>query len=233
MATGSPEEVRGVTNSGQWWGTVGERLQWAIDQQPPEGKRRGVGLLISKLEAEGSPGANYPSITSYLKDQVTPPLDFVVGAARALGVNAAWLAFGDGYPTLEIEMANAPEKDNTVEQEIAAGFAAGFPGQPPPYLMGNRALRSLWIFFARSPGLASDSEAFFYDGAKKAAEAVRAPLDALGIDARELRARTADIYITQVALALQVLLSDPQVQDGLLAVGRGAADLRPEEEAEG
>lgn len=79
--------------------TLGSRLRSAIDGLPPEGKSRGIGLLISKLD--GAPGANYPSINSYLDDQVNPPLAFIEAAASALGVRKQWLAFGGKEPRTE------------------------------------------------------------------------------------------------------------------------------------
>lgn len=77
--------------------TLGERLRRAIDRQPPEGRSRGIGLLISKIK--GVTGATYPSIASYLEDDVKPPLEFLEAAATALGVRLAWLAFGEGEMT--------------------------------------------------------------------------------------------------------------------------------------
>lgn len=93
------------------WDTLGERLRWAIDQQQPEGKSRGVGLLISRLKEHGALGANYPSINSYLSDKVEPPLAFVREAANALGVRVEWLAFGVGKPTEAEEAARRADLD--------------------------------------------------------------------------------------------------------------------------
>jgi len=83
--------------------TLGGRLGWAIKRQPNEGKSRGVGLLKTKLEKRKAPGANYPSISSYLKDDVDPPLAFIQAAADALGIRKVWLAYGEGAPTEEEE----------------------------------------------------------------------------------------------------------------------------------
>lgn len=78
------------------WETLGGRLQWAIERQPPEGKSRGIGLLIRKLG--DVPGANYPSIRTYLSDDVDPPLDFLLKAAEALKVDPGWLILGGSDP---------------------------------------------------------------------------------------------------------------------------------------
>jgi len=91
--------------------TIGGRLGWAIKGQPPVGKRRGIGLLISRLEERKAPGANYPSISGYLQDQVDPPLAFITAAAGALGVREAWLAFGEGAPTEQEEAARREHQD--------------------------------------------------------------------------------------------------------------------------
>ncbi len=76
--------------------TLGSRLKSAIAAMPAEDKSRGVGLLISKIK--GAPGANYPSINGYLKDEVVPPLAFIEAAAAALGVRKQWLAVGGSEP---------------------------------------------------------------------------------------------------------------------------------------
>lgn len=96
------------------FGSLGARLEWAIERQPPEGKSRGAGLLISKLQNRGSPGASYPSIGSYVKDEVRPPLDFISAASEALSVRPSWLAFGEGAPT---EAEEAERLRRQLEQE--------------------------------------------------------------------------------------------------------------------
>ena len=79
--------------------TRGERLAWAVERFKRQGRHRGIGLLILKLRERGTQGASYPSINSYLRDKVDPPLDFIEAAADILGVRSGWLAFGDGAPT--------------------------------------------------------------------------------------------------------------------------------------
>ncbi|HUF75740.1 MAG TPA: helix-turn-helix transcriptional regulator, partial [Longimicrobiales bacterium] len=50
------------------------------------------------LKLQGVPGANYPSISGYLKNETTPPLEFLIKAADALGVRFEWLAKGGDEP---------------------------------------------------------------------------------------------------------------------------------------
>lgn len=102
------------------WETLGGRLQWAIERQPPEGKSRGVGLLIRKLETAEAPAANYASIGSYLDDKVTPPLTFITAASEALGVREAWLAFNEGEPDEQEEVAAEVATDRLADGEQAA-----------------------------------------------------------------------------------------------------------------
>ena len=90
--------------------TLGGRLRSAIDRQPPEGKSRGVGLLIKKLQEREAPGANYPSINSYLENRVEPPLAFLRAVADALGVRFTWLAVGQGAETEEAEQARSADE---------------------------------------------------------------------------------------------------------------------------
>lgn len=93
-----------------WRNTTGGRLAWALERMPPEGKSKGIGLLISRIE--GTTGATYPSIGGYLKDRVTPPIEFIAAAAKALGVRAEWLAFGIGEPTDLLESKRRRAEDN-------------------------------------------------------------------------------------------------------------------------
>jgi len=51
--------------------------------------------LMKELEDQGMEVA-YQSILRYARGDRNPPLDFVEGVARALGVDAGWLAFGLG-----------------------------------------------------------------------------------------------------------------------------------------
>ncbi len=99
--------------------SIAKRLRWAIDRQEPVGRRRGKGLLIHKLDQAGAPGANYPTLNSYLKerDPVSPPLDFLTAAADALDVRVEWLAFGTG-PRMPVEEEGSP---------LADAARAGFP----------------------------------------------------------------------------------------------------------
>jgi hypothetical protein len=115
--------------------TIGERLRWAINRMPPEGRRRGVALLIHKLD--GVRGATYPSINAYLSNETDPPLEFLDAAAPALGVDKAWLAFGPPHqPTgahakaaTATEAVSVPDFRDTLAPGLvrAVLMGVGFP----------------------------------------------------------------------------------------------------------
>lgn len=100
--------------------TVGKRLKWAIDNQAPQDKSKGVGLLIKKLEARGERGATYATIRSYISGDSRIPLEFVVVASEELGVNREWLAFGVGHPTESHAAVTAASTGATDWQREAA-----------------------------------------------------------------------------------------------------------------
>lgn len=85
--------------------TPGQRLQWAIDQQPAEGRKRGLRMFERAMRARakgvhgGITGATLPSIKAYLNDTAWPSKTFWDEAGAALHVRPEWLAFGKGQPT--------------------------------------------------------------------------------------------------------------------------------------
>jgi hypothetical protein len=95
--------------------TPGERLRWAIENQRPEGKRQGIGLLIAKLDhafGEQKPsgerkfeGTTYPTIRSYLTDSVEAPTSFLKAVAEVLSLSEEWVVLGKGAPTAELGQA--------------------------------------------------------------------------------------------------------------------------------
>lgn len=94
--------------------TIGERLRWAIDRRPADGRKRGLKLFQRDIEErsrarerDGMPkieGASLPSIMSYLpsasrQKAVVPGVAFLEAAADLCGVRVSWLTYGDGFPT--------------------------------------------------------------------------------------------------------------------------------------
>jgi transcriptional regulator with XRE-family HTH domain len=86
-----------------------------------------VGLLIHKLEVGGVPGANYPSISGYMKNEVDPPLAFIKAASETLNVREAWLAFGEGAPTKEEEAARRVRQEKEDTSSPYARILAAIP----------------------------------------------------------------------------------------------------------
>ena len=97
--------------------TLAGRLRRAIDQQPPMGRSRGIGLLLRKLEDRTVRGATYASMTAYLAGQQQPSLDLLRAVAEVTGVDARWLVLGDGHPT----------EAHATEASAAAGAAGAEP----------------------------------------------------------------------------------------------------------
>src|SRR5690606_19588238 len=97
--------------------TLPGRLQWAIAEQPRQGRQRGLRLFqrrmeerAAQVEAEGGPplaGTHLASIQGYISGKVEPSLRFLEEAARVLGVRPAWLAYNDGPPREAERVAGA------------------------------------------------------------------------------------------------------------------------------
>lgn len=91
--------------------TLGERLAGEIQRMPAEGRRRGINLFARKIAQMGAPGGSFPSVKSYLDDEVVPPIEFIEAAAKLFGVRPAWLAFGDGRRTREEQTPSPMQAD--------------------------------------------------------------------------------------------------------------------------
>ena len=79
-------------------GTISERLQEALDRRHWDIQTLKNRVSDLSDEAEGTVrGVGYSSVYGYVKGDIPdPPLSFLKVAAKALGVQRAWLAFGDG-----------------------------------------------------------------------------------------------------------------------------------------
>jgi hypothetical protein len=77
--------------------TAGLRLRRAIEQW---GSQRKLARELADLavETKTQPIASYATVRRYIRDNPTPPLDFLEVASRILNVNFAWLATGQGSP---------------------------------------------------------------------------------------------------------------------------------------
>ena len=105
------------------WRDLKGRLSWAVNQQLPVGRQRGLRLFqrrmeerSKRIEADGEKplvGTALSSVQTYLTGQQSPPLSFLKEAATVLGVREAWLISNQGAPTWAHE-----------EDQLS-------PGQPP------------------------------------------------------------------------------------------------------
>ncbi len=78
-----------------------------------------------EMKRRDVPGASYPTIHRYLKDETSPTLDFLHSAAEVLDVRAAWLATGEGTPTERIDAKR-------ILRHLAAGFSSSGGEAPGP-----------------------------------------------------------------------------------------------------
>lgn len=195
------------------------RLRWAMDQQRPEGRRRGLRLFQRKMERfENVPGTSLSAIQSYLRG-VEPTRPFIEAAAEVLKVRAAWLAFGEGAPTQAEEAARReagerPRWEVAAEEELRARL---------PWDSMNTASRAhawdLWgLVLAALPVPLPDhvsaegtAEWFARDAAQRTARALTAPADALQV-ASPGAPRERNTYITLVSQALFVLLNNLEAE---------------------
>lgn len=194
----------------------GERLRWAIDRQPHQGRRRGLRLLVHKLEAQGIKGATLPSITAYIEDRRKPSLGFWIPTAKALGVRVEWLAFGTGQPSREHEVvasinATAEALASEAGQEwrrTAASMVRAITGRDPdPRVPHPYWVAPLYDFLLLRDGVP-------YDGGNEAQQlaklgaALRAPLKALDMSPEDMGASAFSDYVMRMVPVLFGLAAD-------------------------
>lgn len=74
------------------------RLAQAIDKQFSD-----VKSFQQVLQREGVKGSSPGSVYAYVDGRAVPSLEFLTAAAERLNVRVAWLAFGEGEPTEQLE----------------------------------------------------------------------------------------------------------------------------------
>jgi transcriptional regulator with XRE-family HTH domain len=211
------------------WYTLPGRLQWAISQQQPEGKRRGLRLFQRRMEQRAvelglqNLGVQLSSIQGYLSGDVEPSIRFLREAAGVLAVREPWLISAEGLPTEEEEAAlrerTGIRPPSSMHVEAARGFDDALPGVQMGGT-GRRALWGLWGVVSRCSATQSEATMDFpYQNARKAAELVRAPLDVLGWKLEELPPTASDTYVAHAALAVQALI---------MAITEGSFDEVPD-----
>ena len=185
--------------------TVGERLQKALDHWG-----RGVMAfrdeMKDRLKGTDVQGYTHPAIKRYLDDSAEPSLKFLEEAALALGVRYSWLATEQGDMTKDLEEVRVVAATMTASIRVGDIFKiSGDPDQPPPPPMPlldpvlqpvletlqlptpdgtpswASGLVEVWRQLARSGEGGPETDA------QCIAEAIRAPLDAFGVDPVEMQ----------------------------------------------
>ena len=144
---------------------IGLRLREVLEYQA--GGPRTITWLQAEMEARGVPGSGYSNIQRYVAGNADnpPPIDWLDGAAEALGVRTAWLALGE-EPILPSTTADLPVHQLAPSVGLVAGrlgealiahivqrlMDAQPAGSPPPtedrlgdvmYALHSRALQCL------------------------------------------------------------------------------------------
>jgi hypothetical protein len=193
-----------------------DRLRQAMDQQRPEGRQRGLRLFQRRMQRfDDVPGTSLSAIQSYLRG-VEPTRPFIEAAAEVLRVRASWLAFGEGAQTQAEEAARRearerPRWQGTAEEE----FRAHLPWDS----MDTASRAHIWDVWgsvlnalpAQLPHQVSPVEWFARDAARRTAQAISAPADALQV-ALPRTSRELSPYITHVSAAVLTLLNNRQVE---------------------
>lgn len=209
------------------WGTLAGRLRWAANQQPRDGRRRGIRLFQSRMEDHAKAigadnlGVSMSSIDSYVRAEVPviPSLEFIQEAARVLRVRESWLAFDDGPPT---ELENWA-LEATGEKGEPTGWGPDwnvgeldkrFPGFEEADFSARHMIQEkiLRIFSWRTmyrkdvPAGAKDPNQLDRKIAEQIGRILRAPLDILGIRPLELSGWQRTQYMFAMGLAIDSLL---------------------------
>lgn len=130
----------------------GERLRTAIEDHwhPPNGGRpsqRNFHKVFTATHSGDPFGKTSKSvINSYVKGHTRPPLKFVEAAAGVLGVRKAWLAVGEGAPTIDAEWVRAARavqdwKEANQSPEIEAAIRDHSAGEDSKAEERRRAVR--------------------------------------------------------------------------------------------
>lgn len=192
--------------------TFAGRLRWAMDQQRPEGRRRGVRLFQRRISAKrykDVPGTSLSAIQTYLRG-AEPARPFIAAAADVLKVRAAWLAFGEGAPTQAEEAARREAGERPQWEAVAAEeFRARLPWEA----MGTAGRAHAWdvwgsvladIPFAPLDSSIDPGEWYAREAAERAARAITAPADILQIALPGVPLEL-DTYIALVSAAILIL----------------------------
>ena len=177
-------------------------------------------------------GGSYGSIWRYLKDgNARPGLDFIYGAADALGVRREWLLDGQGEMT-EAEHAAAAVREADVAREkgITAFPLGKMPDLPRYGEMSDRGkgyVNQLWSWYAYAYGAGVvEAPRTAQETAAAITQALSRPLEALGIRPHHLHIMDYENYVAGLAGQLTLILRwiSPEMTDGPPSFYRHPAD---------
>lgn len=215
--------------------TLGGRLREAIDRQPWEGRQRGLRLFQRRMDehGQGVGGTSLSAIQDYLADRTEPSPSFLRLAAQLTGVRFAWLANGEGMPTEEEER----DRVSGQEAELSRITGAVYRALGRPFWDAQGTAAALWAptvrrvalrLYQHRPawrlfegpgdpglleGLPDTGEAEFSSAVDAVAEALAAPLRALGMDGRRLSLQALADYVEISALALHQAIPRYHAED--------------------
>ena len=193
------------------WHTLAGRLRWAIDRQPPHGRRRGLRLFQWRMETYAdAPGTSLSAIQGYLRGDAEPSLRFIQEAARLLGVRGEWLAWGEGAPTVEAEVARREtpqEQSDRVIGAVCRALEIPRPQGAGTDVWPSVVLRTMIEYHRHRTvvGLftGEKSEPSRADTDIVVVEALAAPLRALAMDPVRLDPADLDDYLLTLSLAIR------------------------------
>jgi hypothetical protein len=180
--------------------------EWSTARGHTSGRRGAIrafqGVMARRLQGRSQrPGDSYRAIMSYLGGASTPSVDWLLEAAAALGVRAAWLLTGEGYRTAQEELVGA--RITVAAQRAFEGLRAAIveqTGRSDLSADTMRTIQDLARAYATQRGRRADDPASVY---RDAARAVVAPLAELGVGVDELSPAAFEHYVNAIAETLR------------------------------
>ena len=215
--------------------TVGQRLQRALDAWD-HGVMAFVEEMKRKLEGSGVRGATYPAIKRYLDEAAKPSIEFLEAAASVLGVRKEWLVAEQGEMTAERERVRVAAASMTAvatDGTFLAGGERNLAGQPMQRLTKD-VVSELLQSINQAMGLSSPEDSPPWSSGvievwkrlavtgefvgstyiQDIADALRAPLKALGVDPDTMhKGGDLTLYITAMIPVLLIATAERERQE--------------------
>ena len=203
--------------------SISERLQWAVKQQPREGRHRGLRLFQTRMQgqAKAREEAGEPDLVGYSLSAIQgyvlpggpePSIYFLKEAAKLLNVRLAWLTAGDGCPTVAEQTAaweSAKLAPSPLERRLSKTIYDW-------RYLGDEARASIAAAWAALVGdrdpeeiTGEDAQATLTVGdevARQLGRALDAPLDTLGLNRGVIPSPEIDDYLILLCRGLQLYL---------------------------